>query len=198
MANDMQDEEWLRRFCKGEEDAYRIFYERYYQLFVHFAMKYVSDPVACEDIVHEVIADLHVSKRSFLTENALKSFLYVSTKNRCFNYLERKKAEQNYLNDVSVRDDYDYFLDSVIEEEVYALMHRTCEEFANPMRKIFELVLEGKSDREIADALGLSLDSVKGYKKRGKQILRKKLGRLLSFLESNYLDMLMNRALTFA
>lgn len=175
------EEAWLRSFCAGEEEAYKLFFERYYQLFAHFATKYVSDFAVCEDIVHDVIMDCYVSRRVFNDMDGFKSFFYVSIKNRCLNYLEHKQAELNYLNDASARQDHDYFLDSIIEEEVYAIMHKTCEEFPDPLRKVFALVLDGKSNEEIASILGLSLDSVKGYKKRGKQILKKKLGHLLAY-----------------
>ena len=48
--------------------------------------------------------------------------------------------------------------------------------------KFNELSLKGKSNEEIARVLNLSLDSVKSYKKRGKQILKEKLKGLICFL----------------
>ncbi len=180
MVND-SEEAWLKSFCAGDEQAYKFFFEHYYQLFAHFAMKYVPDAAVCEDIVHEVIFECYASRRLFKSLESFKSFFYVSIKNRCLNYLEHKRAELNYLNDASARQEHDFFLDAIIEEEVYAIMHKTCKEFPDPLRQVFDLVLEGKSNEEIASVLGLSVDSVKSYKKRGKQILKKKLGPLLAY-----------------
>lgn len=85
-------------------------------------MKYVSDSVVCEDVVHEVIMECYVSRRSFENLEKFKSFFYISIKNRCLNYLEHKKAELNYLSDASAKQEHEFFLDSIIEEEVYAIM----------------------------------------------------------------------------
>lgn len=181
MAEGEYHNEWFRRFCSGDEGAYRIFFDEYYPVFVHFAMKYINDQDVCEDIVHDVICDFYGGKRVFENVNTLKSFFYLAVKNKCLNFLDHKRAEQNYLNELSVDPDNDFFLDSIIEEEVYLLMHRAIGEFPGPMRSVYELSLEGKSNDEIAGALGLSLDSVKGYKKRGKSILKDKLRHLLPY-----------------
>ena len=112
----------------------------------------------------------------------MKSFLYLSIKNRSINYLQHKKAEENYLHDASVMHREDYFLDTIIEEEVYFLMHKAINELPEQIQTIYELSLKGKSNEEIAQVLNLSLDSVKSYKKRGKQILKEKLKGLICFL----------------
>lgn len=186
--------EWFRRFCAGDEGAYKFFFEEYYPIFVHFAMKYLHDMEVCEDIVHDVVYEFYSKKRVFENINMMKSFFYLAVKNKCLNYLEHKKAEQNYLEELSRHQQKDFFLDSMIEEEVYLLMHRTIHEFPGMMRSVYELSLEGKSNDEIAEALGLSLDSVKGYKKRGKSILKDKLRRLMPCIsphqEHLFLDIL--------
>ena len=122
------------------------------------------------------------SKRVFTNINSLKSFLYLSIKNRSINYLQHKKAEENYLHDVSVIHGEEFFLDAIIEEEVYFLMHKAINELPDQIQTIYELSLKGKSNEEIARVLNLSLDSVKSYKKRGKQILKEKLKGLICFL----------------
>ena len=54
-------------------------------------------------------------------------------------------------------------------------MHKAINELPDQIQTIYELSLKGKSNEEIARVLNLSLDSVKSYKKRGKQILKEKL-----------------------
>ena len=56
-------------------------------------------------------------------------------------------------------------------------MHKAINELPDQIQTIYELSLKGKSNEEIARVLNLSLDSVKSYKKRGKQILKEKLKR---------------------
>lgn len=160
----------------------KIFFQEYYQIFAHFAFKYVKDVDMAEDIVHDVILDLYSNKRNFDCLNKLKSFLYLSIKNRCLNYLEHENAKQNYLQENTHQQDEDYFLDSIIEEEVYFLMHKAIKELPDQIQNIYELSLKGKSNEEIAQILNLSLDSVKSYKNEVKQILKEKLKGLICFL----------------
>ena len=61
-------------------------------------------------------------------------------------------------------------------------MHKAINELPETDTTIYELSLKGKSNEEIAQVLNLSLDSVKSYKKRGKQILKEKLKGLICFL----------------
>ena len=173
---------WVKQLIEGDEAAYKIFFKEYYQIFAHFAFKYVKDIDVAEDIVHDVILDLYSNKRDFTSLNKLKSFLYLSIKNRCFNYIEHENAKQNYLQASTLQQDEDYFLDAIIEEEVYFLMHKAINELPDQIQTIYELSLIGKSNEEIARVLNLSLDSVKSYKKRGKQILKEKLKGLICFL----------------
>ena len=76
----------------------------------------------------------------------------------------------------------EFFLDAIIEEEVYFLMHKAIKELPAQIQQIYELSLQGKSNEEKSQTLNLSLDSVKSYKKRGKQILKEKLKDLMCFL----------------
>ena len=143
------EEAWLRGFCAGEEEAYKLFFERYYQLFAHFATKYVSDFAVCEDIVHDVIMDCYVSRRVFNDMDGFKSFFYVSIKNRCLNYLEHKQAELNYnsvrnkaIKDVSAA--YEKFLTAVENLNYYEQkIVKDSEELIEISKNSYE---EGKSD----------------------------------------------------
>lgn len=182
MKGDTKSDTWIKQLCNGNELAYRILFDNYYQILAHFALKYIHDIETCEDIVHDAILDLYSSKRTFENINCLKSFLYLSIKNRCLNYLEHKKAENNYLHDVSAIHGEEFFLDAIIEEEIYFLMHKAIKELPDQIQSIYELSLKGKSNEEIAQILDLSLDSVKSYKKRGKQMLKEKLKDLMYFL----------------
>lgn len=182
MTDKIDPEIWIKQLCAGEESAYKIFFDEYYQIFAHFAMRYINDPEICKDILHDILLDLYCHKRTFPNLNSLKSFLFRSIKNRCLNHLYHKKAEGRYIQETHSEQDDELFLDYIIQEEVYFLMHKSIRELPDQIQKIYELSLNGKSNEEIAQELSLSLDSVKAYKKRGKQILKEKLKNLFWLL----------------
>ena len=55
-------------------------------------------------------------------------------------------------------------------------------ELPEQTRKVMELVMEGKENPEIAEELGVTIDSVKSHKKRGRQFLKSRLGEIMSLL----------------
>ncbi len=183
MVYKLNQQDWIKQLCSGEEEAYCFFFEQYYSILGVFALKYVKEQAIAEDIVNDVIFELYSSKRVFLDIVSLKSFLFTSIKNRSLNYLRDRKARERYLHDPQTTNDTEeFFLDTIIEEEIYFLMQKALTELPDKIRKIYKLSLSGESNEAIATQLNLTVDSVKAYKKRGKQMLKEKLQNLFTFL----------------
>lgn len=173
--------QWLQQLRRGDDKAYRIFFEEYYQVLGVFALKYVKRQDVAEDIVNDVIVSLYSSRPQFDNLVAFKSFLYTAVRNRCMNLARTDKARQRYA-DAKLTDNEDFFLDSIIEEEVYFLLRNSISTLPEMPRRIYEMSLHGRSNEEIARELSLTVDSVKAYKKRGKQMLKEKLKGLMGLL----------------
>lgn len=177
---------WLKQLCAGEESAYEILFNEYYQILAHFAMKYIPNVEICEDIIHDVFMDIYKHKRTFENINSLKSFLYLAIRNSCLNHLDHEKVKERYLEETASLQQEEFFLDAIIEEEVFYLMNKAIKELPPKIQNIYELSFQGKTNEEIAQIMGISLDSVKSYKKRGKQILKEKLKYLMYFLSVTF------------
>ena len=179
MSSQHPDFKWIKQLHFGNEEAYRILFDEYYQMLGVFAMKYVKDKEVAEDIVQDVITELYSRRLLFDTPVALKSFLFLSVKNKALNFLRRQQAQERYLN--NRMEEESFFLNNIIREEVYYHLQKMIGELSDPVRQIYELTLQELSNEEIAEQLGLSVDSVKAHKKRGKQILKERLKGLMAF-----------------
>ena len=179
MSSQHPDFKWIEQLHFGNEEAYRILFDEYYQMLGVFAMKYVKDKEVAEDIVQDVITELYSRRLLFDTPVALKSFLFLSVKNKALNFLRRQQAQERYLN--NRMEEESFFLNNIIREEVYYHLQKMIGELSDPVRQIYELTLQELSNEEIAEQLGLSVDSVKAHKKRGKQILKERLKGLMAF-----------------
>ena len=91
-------------------------------------------------------------------------------------------GNDRYAREMQAGERQEFFLENIIEEETYFLLRQAIRQLDSPLRRIYELTLQGKSNEEIARALDLTLDSVKSYKKRGKQVLKEMLKDLYLFL----------------
>lgn len=172
---------WLKQLAEGDEKAYRCLFDSYYSSLVMFASKYLQDLNLAEDFVQDVIYDLWDQRQNLSAISSLKNWLFVSVRNRCLNYLEHLKVEQKYVR-LHHEAEPDFFLQQLIEEEVYAALKGAIDELPPKIRQVYQGVLAGKTNAEIASDLGISEEAVKAFRKRGKKILRLCLSDLLNFI----------------
>lgn len=94
------------------------------------------------------------------------------------NYLKHKNIEISYLKKTRLQvpesysetDDEDLF-----PERIYRMLFSTIDQLPKRNREIFLMYIDGVSNKEIADALNISVETVKTHKKRSMVFLRKHL-----------------------
>lgn len=175
------EESWLKSLAKGEEVAYNRLFDCYYSSLVMFAHSYLKDVAGAEDLVQDVIYELWKSRADLVKVESLKAWLYASVRNRCIDKLEHDKVERRYL-ELNREGEADFFLQRIIEEEVYASLKQAIEHLPDRTREVYRLLLAGKSNGEVAFLLGLTEDAVKAYRKRGKKLLKEKLEGLWMYV----------------
>lgn len=176
---------WIEQLHAGKEEAYRILFDEYYQMLCVFAMKYIKERGGRR---HR--AGYHsgtIQPASPVQHPRCPQIVFVPVrKNRALNFLRRQRAQEHYLS-ISVEEE-SFFLNNIIREEVYYHLQKMIGELSDPVRKIYELTLQEFSNEEIAEQLGLTVDSVKAHKKRGKQILKERLKGLMAFCRAKFLQ----------
>ena len=48
MTHEGNQQDWIKRLCAGEEEAYRFFFDEYYQILGSFALRYVKEQEIAE------------------------------------------------------------------------------------------------------------------------------------------------------
>lgn len=170
----MQSENILSEFTAGDERSFRLAYDKYVQLLRFFARKYLGDAAAVEDVLQEVFVSLWEKRRSFPSEAALKSFLYVGVKNRCLNILRHEKVQTAHAGSLS-DDMHEDFLGKVIETEFFDMLFSLVGELPPASREVYRHSLDGKKNEEIAALLDISVNTVKKYKVNANQYLRSRI-----------------------
>ena len=72
-------------------------YDRFYDELVLWADTILNDMGEAEDLVQDVIYDFWKQRQHLSELSSLKSWLYISVRNRCINYLEHDKVKKKYL-----------------------------------------------------------------------------------------------------
>lgn len=175
----LEKDDWLTAFNQGNNNAFRLIFESYNRLLFTCAIQLVKDKEQAEDIVSESFTKLWQRHEIFQTEEHIKAFLFVTTRNASLNYLrhiQRKTASQHeltYLN--KDKDDQDVITD-MIEGELLRRIYPLIETLPNKCRTIFKLIyFEDASTDEVAEKLHITPRNVLNQKRRAIQLLKKKL-----------------------
>lgn len=175
----VREEIWLQQLGGGEEKAYELLFSRYYSLLSVFACRYLNDSALAEDAVHDVFLNLYLQKEKFDSVLSLKSYLYRSVRNKCLNILKHRKIQEKYITESEEVEGSEFYYFRMLETETYELLRGAIGELQEPTRKIYDMVLLGFDNAEIAEQLEMTLDAVKAQKKRGKKLLKERLQNLL-------------------
>jgi RNA polymerase sigma-70 factor (family 1) len=145
--------------------------------FSNFAMRFMVDRETANDIVQDSFVDFYFIASRFRSVEESKCYLYTVIRNKCLNYLKHRKVVHNYERNF-VRSEQ-YFKDSVIEEETKALIHQYINQLPPQSRTIILHCMQDKPNKEIADILSISINTVKTLKRKSYRFLREKLVKYL-------------------
>lgn len=164
---------WLKQIAERDKQAFKLLFDEFYMPLLAVAGHFVEREVA-EDIVQEVFLKLWNNPVRFDRVTSLKSFLYVTVRNLCYNHLRDVRNHQKVLSDWALQDEL--FYESVMDEEVFMELRKAVDSLPEQYRRIIQMTMDGMTAPEIARELGTTEEAVKGIKKRSRSILRKKLG----------------------
>ncbi len=165
----------LDDILRYDDAAVKFLFEHYYVQLVVFAKNWLPDIEDCKDVVQEIFIHIVEYKEPFDSLGKLKAYLYQSVRNRCLKFLRHEEVKQRYAEEMRAVSEEAYYLDRMLEEEVYVHLMNAIDALPSQCGRVFRLVLENKSNQEIADALSISVETVKSYKKEGKALLYKHL-----------------------
>lgn len=177
----------MQRINERKIEAYKILYDDFYPALVVYASTFVASDEAAEDIVQELFITMWEKQVTFISYFAFKTYLYKFVKNAALNYLKHQDVEgryAEYVKEVSLEEELDE--SELNREEEYRLLFQAIDELPPRCREIFLMSLEGKKNKEIAELLQVSIDTVKTQKMRAMQRLRERTSVLFFFLLSTY------------
>ncbi|KUJ60388.1 hypothetical protein AR687_18265 [Flavobacteriaceae bacterium CRH] len=171
----------------NKSDLKKIF-DTYYDALVSYGCRFLSLSDECEDLVQDIFVELWEKELTFPDAVSLKVYLYKATRNKCFNFIKHSKVKDKYAaNNIQLLEDDSLFLEQILEEEIVRQLHKAIELLPDRKKEIIKLSLIGQSNAEIADSLGIKLQTVKTLKSQSYTILRgqfKDLDTILYFLLS--------------
>ncbi|MEI3154190.1 MAG: RNA polymerase sigma-70 factor [Odoribacter sp.] len=179
-----EENEFMKQLSEKRPDAFRKLFLNFYNALCYYAMGYVKERERAEDIVQDLFTQIWESKTCYVSYTSFKTFLYTSVRNACVNLLKHKEVEKKYICYIRERETDGGEADDlrIMEEEVFRLLLVAVEELPPRCREVFEQVLQGKKNEEIAGILNVSPLTVKTQRSIGMRILKEKLGHIYEIM----------------
>ena len=189
---DLKDEKLASLYVNNkDDDAYNEIVNRYGEKIFRLAMRITKNPESAEEVLQNVFVKLIEKLGTFREESKLATWIYTVSSNEAFMFLRGKN--KNNSREISVEEFNNYDSgssyeslqikyegfgpdDSAINVEQSELLDKAINELPEEYRVVFQLRdVEGLSNQETADVLGLSLPAVKSRILRARNQLKKKL-----------------------
>jgi RNA polymerase sigma-70 factor (ECF subfamily) len=180
MHDPVQQKNFIKKFRQGNHEAIRYIFKSFYRPLCYFGAQLTGNQQEAEDIAIDSIIKLLEKRKDFDNLPNIKAFLYVTTRNACFDYLRSEQRHGNshkellYLTGEAEEQVENEMIKSRVLQEIFVQV----ETLPPQCQKIFKLVFfKGLSTAEIAQQMGLTARTVLNQKTRAIQLLR---GTLLS------------------
>jgi RNA polymerase sigma-70 factor (ECF subfamily) len=174
----IEEETLIQRFTNGDQTAFELLFRFYYPGLVTFVAHIISDRDEAEEIVQDFFVNLWTVRKNIQKSTSLKSYFFVSVKNRAFNYLKKEQIKEKTLGLLKELVDKDilYQPDLFVESELQQQIAKAMEKLPERTREVFMMSrFKGISNDEIAIQLDLSKRTVETQISNALKILREEL-----------------------
>jgi len=165
----------LEQVKAGNEKAFRkLFYMYSEKLFV-WAYKITRNASASEDIVQDFFIRYWEKRETLTFYPSFTAYAYRSVYNASLNYI-RDNERFVYGYEITI-DLVDTKVEDKDVDELQRLLRKAIDELPDRCKKIFVMAtLENKKYTEVADLLGISVNTVKVQVSKAYRILKEKIG----------------------
>ena len=182
--NEMTDQELIAASCSHDEEAFAVLLGRHLDAVYWFAYRYVREREDANDIAQEAFVRAWKSLKTFDQSKNFKTWIFAIAKNAALDLLRKKKPL--LFSRISEEEEaLDAFLapyasgegapDAVFERlEMKANVAYALDKLPAAYRRVLTMRYhESLKFREIAEALGQPIDTVKSRHRRGVALMRK-------------------------
>ncbi|BAU65846.1 RNA polymerase sigma-E factor, ECF-type, group 3 [Stanieria sp. NIES-3757] len=152
-------------------------WQQYKDPLQQFLRSQVKNSADVDDLLQEIFIKTHQHLNTLKEPEKLRSWLFQITRNTVIDYYRKSRVEtsrQDKVNDTMLTDEQPEQYEQ-IRQELTNCIRPLLERLPEKYREAIEIVdLQSKSQKELANKLGLSHSAVKSRVQRGRRMLQNK------------------------
>ena len=157
---------------------FKAFFESFFIPVYALMQRYTGERELSRDFTQEAFVRVFEHWGEFETEENAKAFLYTVARRIYLDHCKHQKIENQYQNRVNEEDPEEYdFLKEVTQQEVSRILYDAVDKLPSQTRSIILLNLKGFNNTEVAERLGVSVNTIKSLKKSAYVTLRTLLSK---------------------
>jgi len=176
------DYELLMQLKDGNEKAFSVIFETYHRYLYVLACRYLMSDSYAEDAVQYTFMRLWEGKETFDYKSGIKNLLFTILKNYILNQIRHNNLviQKNYeLAQLSEEMEAD-FLNKLEDDDFKTHLYRLINQLAPQKREVCLLkIQQGMSNQEVADAMNISVPTVKSHYTQVIKLLRLQLDKII-------------------
>ena len=157
---------------------FKAFFETFFIPVYTLMQRYTGERELSRDFTQEAFVRVFEHWGEFETEENAKAFLYTVARRIYLDHCKHQKIENQYQNRVNDEELEEYdFLKEVTQQEVSRILYDAVDKLPSQTRSIILLNLKGFNNTEVAERLGVSVNTIKSLKKSAYVTLRTLLSK---------------------
>ena len=157
---------------------FKAFFETFFIPVYTLMQRYTGERELSRDFTQEAFVRVFEHWGEFETEENAKAFLYTVARRIYLDHCKHQKIENQYQNRVNEEELEEYdFLKEVTQQEVSRILYDAVDKLPSQTRSIILLNLIGFNNTEVAERLGVSVNTIKSLKKSAYVTLRTLLSK---------------------
>ena len=171
-------EEVFAKIKNGDQGAFEQVFRMFYMPLCDYAVMILGDQAEAEDVVQDLFTYLWRSRQEVQVQESVKSYLFTSVRFRALNVLKHKMIERKHGASLMAFIE-DLQNSGYSEEEMQRVeqIKEVLQTLPAQCRTVFTMsCLDGKKYKEIADELGISVNTVKSHVMKAYRDIRARVG----------------------
>ena len=172
----MDDQQAITKVLAGDQEAFRLLVERHHPGLIRYVYGMIGDEMAAHDIAQEAFITAYQKLRQYKPKFAFSTWLYRIARNLAYQDMKYHQAWAPYDDEADAAPDDANPAEQVERQIVADDVRRAMARLRPQWRSVVQLYYwEDKSYQEIADTLGVPINTVRVWLSRAKQAMRSEL-----------------------
>ncbi|PKQ63913.1 hypothetical protein BZG02_07840 [Labilibaculum filiforme] len=166
-------EEHVKKFMNGDLKVFNKIHQDMYHSLCLYGAKIIPEEDVVDDAVQEAFIALWDKRNSLDNIFRIKGYLYTVVRNKIITHIRLKKTVS--IESTPIELEEEDFNEYILKEEAYKLLRDAIANLPERTQLVINFKIGGYSNKEIAENLEISVNTVKTLQKAGYSKLRAQL-----------------------